>query len=73
MGERETDALCLMELNDPKPRGRVAHYGRLAGGRYFSVENRSVNPWRFCAPPLSCVPIALTNIKRGLLMISMPV
>lgn len=56
MGERETDALCPMELTDLKSRGRMAHYGRLAGGRYFSVENRFVSPWRFCVPPLSRVP-----------------
>jgi len=62
-----------MELNDLKPRSRMAHYDRLPSGRYFSVENGSVNPWSFCALPLSRVPIALTNVKRGLMMISMPV
>lgn len=50
MGEREIDALCPVELNDLKPRGCVANYGRLAGSRYFSVENRSVNPRGFAFP-----------------------
>lgn len=41
------------ELNDLKAWRRMAHHGHFAIGRYFSVENRCVNPRRFSAPQLS--------------------